>query len=943
MFKISKTSIALAALVCVCSQDAWAQQDSGSTPAPAKETPSASDAAPSAPDLPTPVTPVAPVTAPAPNVGPSAQQPATKPLVGGAATLPEVKIIQEQQNATKPVEIVEPKPKKKLPVVQTEPDDESTPTLRPKPKKQTTSKPKSLSKPAPPTQPVPQAEVEPAPVEAQTANAPYYGAQGGESAAARAATGPASPSDPTKGVVPDDLSKFSSAASRVNAARLDEIQPRTTNEIFHTVPGVHVINDDGLARHGGIGMRGSPPRRSRKILTMEDGQPINMSSWMDPSVHYQPPVDRIESVDVLRGTVIAYGPNNNHGVINYRNLSPFGPNESEVSFSIGSVSHKSLDEDAQSASPYGINNMRHVHTRQTLGNFGAVLSYSGAEADGVWDAERLRYNDFYGALGWKGEDQDFQVSAVYFRQRDNYDEANLTGEAAGEAEHEFFNEVGHCKIGVGLSCFNPGARFNTYNADVLKLQAVHNYYLDSDTTITSRLYGFDHRRDRYQNFGGSDPSEFAGSTLETEIEDDEVFVPEGTMLGRMRTYKQLGAEVRGEWANRPFIAGLSQDIQAGVRYEFNNFSNRNFLGTQGQILTDGDETGTTVFQTDTDANAFSASLQTSIHITKDFSVTPGLRVDHFRISRLVSASTVEEGEAEETAPCPDDPTQPCEVLEGFRGDDISEAFSKTHVLPGVSVAYSGLFRSTVYGGYHRGLTMSVLRESNARFPPPGDELGDNFQIGLRSSAIRGLTFDVAGFHHRIQDFQIKGSSTDGSGNNVYATVDEVHVNGVELAGRIDTNAYTGSAFNLFFEGNYTLSDAKINRGSVFQAGDEGEEPEEIDVSGNKVPEIPRHFAHLTVGVAHAAGWDLSASYTYRGAFFTDEVNTAFGAAEEGEDGEVPGVWLLSARASMKLADTGATIFIHGENLTDKLYISDREDGIKPGQGRTIWGGLKYKF
>ncbi len=51
----------------------------------------------------------------------------------------------------------------------------------------------------------------------------------------------------------------------------------------------------------------------------------------------------------------------------------------------------------------------------------------------------------------------------------------------------------------------PGSVYNTYNADVTKLQAVHNYYVDDTTTITSRLYGFHHRRDRYQNFDGEDP------------------------------------------------------------------------------------------------------------------------------------------------------------------------------------------------------------------------------------------------------------------------------------------------------------------------------------------------------------------------------------------------------------------------------------------------------
>jgi len=44
-----------------------------------------------------------------------------------------------------------------------------------------------------------------------------------------------------------------------------------------------------------------------------------------------------------------------------------------------------------------------------------------------------------------------------------------------------------------------------------------------------------------------------------------------------------------------------------------------------------------------------------------------------------------------------------------------------------------------------------------------------------------------------------------------------------------------------------------------------------------------------------------------------------------------------------LGDTGASVFVSGENLTDEFYISDREDGMKPGLGRTIWAGFQYKF
>ena len=107
--------------------------------------------------------------------------------------------------------------------------------------------------------------------------------------------------------------------------------------------------------------------------------------------------------------------------------------------------------------------------------------------------------------------------------------------------------------------------------------------------------------------------------------------------------------------------------------------------------------------------------------------------------------------------------------------------------------------------------------------------------------------------------------------------------------------------------------------------------------------MPREFAYITAGVESTAGWNASISFIYRGAFYTDAFNTPFGGDPEGETGEVPSVWLLAARANYTIPNTNAVIFIAGENLTDEVYITDREDGVKPGIGRTIMAGAKYKW
>ena len=130
-------------------------------------------------------------------------------------------------------------------------------------------------------------------------------------------------------------------------------------------------------------------------------------------------------------------------------------------------------------------------------------------------------------------------------------------------------------------------------------------------------------------------------------------------------------------------------------------------------------------------------------------------------------------------------------------------------------------------------------------------------------------------------------------------------------------------------------------------------------NGNRIPEVPWHVAALTLGVEQKTGWrwNASATWTYRGSFFTDAANTlgvrlarwnarGRSSARSRRPAKPAGCrasGCLSARFNLDIGNTGASVFVSGDNLLDELYITDREDGMKPGQGRTVWAGFSYKF
>ncbi len=441
----------------------------------------------------------------------------------------------------------------------------------------------------------------------------------------------------------------------------------------------------------------------------------------------------------------------------------------------------------------------------------------------------------------------------------------------------------------------------------------------------------------------------ADTEFEDGVENTSILFGDDTMFGRLRTFRHIGAEIRGEWADRN-ILGFKQAIQAGLRYEYQDMSNRNFIGRQDEILKDGDDRGFTIFDRSLDANAVSAFLQTNVEVASDLNVVPGVRFEWYQARRTNRVIAREESEA---GGGDDDDCEDagfggeCLELDGLVLDPTvrNEKYDNFHALPGVAFAYTGLNRTTVFGGYHRGMSTGVLRNEDF---PVDDEIGDNFNLGLRSTAIKGLDFEVAGFYQILTNYQFGASFSDAADRS-FGRADKVHIHGVELYGRLNSQPFTGGTLNFFGEGNYTYSRGEFKDLVT---------PEGENFSGNRIPEVPLHVAALTVGVEQRTGWrwDASMTWTYRGSFFTDEGNTPFGfggevecedgeceVEEAGEDGEIPSVWLMSARFNMDIGDTGASVFVAGDNLLNEFYISDREDGMKPGLGRTIWTGFRYKF
>ena len=68
------------------------------------------------------------------------------------------------------------------------------------------------------------------------------------------------------------------SAAFINSKELTSINPISGNEVFRRVPGLHVVDEEGVGMRANIGIRGLDPDRSRSVLILEDGIPASIGA-----------------------------------------------------------------------------------------------------------------------------------------------------------------------------------------------------------------------------------------------------------------------------------------------------------------------------------------------------------------------------------------------------------------------------------------------------------------------------------------------------------------------------------------------------------------------------------------------------------------------------------------------------------------------------------------
>ena len=158
-------------------------------------------------------------------------------------------------------------------------------------------------------------------------------------------------------------------------------------QIMAKVPGIHIWESDGSGIQIGIAHRGLSPNRSWEFNIRQNGADISADPYGYPEAYYNPPMQAIQRIQVIKGAgALQYGPQFG-GLINY--IMRDGKNETKP-FSL----HTS-----QTVGSFGLyNNFLAISGRKN--KFYYYAFYDNRRADGFRQNSQYETKTYYGSFGY---------------------------------------------------------------------------------------------------------------------------------------------------------------------------------------------------------------------------------------------------------------------------------------------------------------------------------------------------------------------------------------------------------------------------------------------------------------------------------------------------------------------------------------------------------------
>ena len=670
----------------------------------------------------------------------------------------------------------------------------------------------------------------------------------------------------------------------------------TTNnarEVFSRIPGVTIWENDGSGIQINVGLRGLSPNRSWELNTRQNGYDISSDVFGYPEAYYNPPLEAVESIELVRGGAsLQFGPQFG-GMLNY-----VLKREIKKKFSF--------------------------ETQNTVGSYNLMSSYN-AIGGKIGKFSYYAYNHSRSGDGWR-ENSQYKV-----RNSHIFLEYAFTEKTKLSAEYTTMDYQMQQAGGLTDAQFNDNPRqslrdrnwFGTpWNVFALNFDTKINNNFSSNT----KLFGLVGERNS------------VGFTATPDVPD--AVNPSTNDYTNRRVdrdfYKNFGIENRNLYRYK--LGKIENNLAFGVR-AYKAYTNRvqNGVGTTGSdfnINIDGRYPRDLDFYTENIA----LFVENQFKLTENFSVTPGVRYEYinsigngrFGISSGIDVP-FEEKEISRRQP--------------LFGLGLEYKLGTTNVYANITQAY----RPVLFSDFTPPAVTDVID------PNLKDASGFNADIGYRGTFKNYLNFDFSVFYlsynNRIGGVRQFVNNDPTQGTFLFRTnLGETVNKGIEGFVNLNITRFLeidNSIGNIDVFATISFIDSRYTDFRTFTTT--GSAPNititEGNLRGNRVENAPRYIHNFGLG------WNknnISATLQYRmtGRIYTDANNTEAPSAN-GVTGLLEDYNVLDLSAEYKFLKN-YNLRAGVNNLTDEMYATRRAGGypgpgILPGEGRTFFLSIGAKF
>lgn len=674
------------------------------------------------------------------------------------------------------------------------------------------------------------------------------------------------------------------SAHVIDADMLEKFEYTDIHRILGAVPGVSFRNEDGYGLRPNISIRGTRDDRSGKITLMEDGVLIAPAPYSASSAYYFPTMGRISGVEVMKGAAaIENGPYTIGGALNLLS-TPIPYSQS------GKVNVE-----------YGSDNTSRVHGQygDSKQNYGWLVEAQKHQSDG-FDTIQNAADE----TGFDKEDVLAKFRINTDRGSDVYQQLDLKAQYSTETsdqtyvgltEADFANDA-HARYGL--------TQQDEMNNEHKEFTLTHLVEF-GQSKITTTGYYIEFKRDwfkvdKIEGEGINSVIDCAnGGTCGTAIttQADAIAVLNGEMAAAMsikhnnRAYESKGIQSK---FNHALMTGeVAHNIELGLRYHEDSESRYQPTETWQQNA----DASLNYVSTGAPSTSYTSAKAWSVHLTDDIKsgalvVTPGVRVENYKIEREGSASEVADEQV---------------TLFGL---------GATYQLNGDLATFAGL---------HQGHS-----------PAPNDGSSDpeealNLELGARLSN-QSLQAEATVFISDYSNLLGVCTASGGAGDCEVGDVSnggQALVQGLELL--VNTDSTLTNGINIPLGVTYTYTNATFQ--SSFS--DNGEDVWGDVTKGDKLPSLSEHQIQFRTGLS-SEQWGLDVNLNY----FSETCSTAACNANE----EIDAYSVLDLASHYQLSRK-TKLYVNIDNLLDSEDVIARapKNGARAQKPLSFLMGVAHSF